>query len=100
MYTQLLATKVKQNASGRPGPRTITGDYRRSITGVTERSGTAIVGIVGTNRPQGHRLEQGFVGVDSLGRHYHQPPFPHFQPAAVELEGMFYAAHEAIVRRL
>ncbi|MGV9878670.1 hypothetical protein [Streptomyces sp. NPDC003006] len=27
------------------------------------------------------RLEFGFVGVDSLGRHYNQRPFPHLRPA-------------------
>jgi hypothetical protein len=27
------------------------------------------------------RLELGFIGTDSLGRHYHQPPFPYMRPA-------------------
>jgi hypothetical protein len=100
MHTQLLTVRTKQHASGRPGPRTPTGDYRRSINGITERRGSIVIGIVGTNRPQGPRLERGFIGVDSLGRHYNQPPYPHFQPAAVEIEASFYASHEAIVRRI
>ncbi|MEV0446303.1 hypothetical protein AB0I46_46175, partial [Streptomyces spectabilis] len=45
------------------------------------RAGPVIVAEVGTNAPQGRRLEFGFVGVDSLGRHYNQPPFPHLGPA-------------------
>lgn len=27
------------------------------------------------------RVELGFIGTDSLGRHYHQPPFPYMRPA-------------------
>lgn len=100
MHTQLLVVRVKQHASGRPGPRTPTGDYRRSINGVTEQHGPVIIGIVGTTRPQGPRLERGFIGIDALGRHYNQPPFPHFQPASVEIETSFYASHEAIIRRI
>jgi hypothetical protein len=37
--------------------------------------------MVGTNKPQGRRLEFGFVGEDSLGRSYDQAPLPHFGPA-------------------
>ncbi|RSO40609.1 hypothetical protein DMH15_14715 [Streptomyces sp. WAC 06725] len=40
-----------------------------------------VVAEVGTSAPQGRRLESGFVGADSLGRHYAQPPFPHLGPA-------------------
>ncbi len=36
---------------------------------------------VATNAPQSNRLEYGFVGVDSLGRHYMQYPMPHIVPA-------------------
>jgi hypothetical protein len=48
--------------------------------------GALIIGTVGTNAPQGLRLENGFVGADSLGRVYNQPPYPHFSPAAVQTE--------------
>lgn len=100
-YTQLLTTSVKAHASGRPGPRTPTGDYRRSITGDVERkAGGTTVGVVGTTRPQGRRLELGFVGVDSLGRHYHQPPYPHFRPALSKIEDAYALALSGIVRRL
>lgn len=100
MYTQLLNTKVKAHASGRPGPRAPTGDYRRSITWEVERHADESVGIVGTTRPQGRRLELGYEGVDSLGRHYHQPPFPHFRPALSEVEVLYVAAMGGMVRRI
>lgn len=76
-----LVVQVQRNASGRPGPRVITGKYRASWQSDVHRAGPVIVGEVGTNAPQGRRLEFGFVGVDSLGRHYSTPPFPHLGPA-------------------
>lgn len=85
-YGQIYQTRVRAAASGRPGPRAVTGDYRRSITlemasgPIEYGGGRGSVAIVGTNRPQARRLELGFTGVDSLGRHYAQPPYPHFEP--------------------
>lgn len=93
----LTEARIKGNASGRPGPRAITGDYRRSWTTEMEfvsspLGGGAISAVVGTNKPQGPRLEKGFVGVDSLGRHYDQPPFPHVEPAMGWAEASLDAA--------
>lgn len=93
----LLQSKVKANASGRPGPRIITGDYNRSIALTTGLDSGSPIAWVGTNAPQGRRLELGFVGTDSLGRVYAQPPFPHFYPALTEIEGPFLTAIEAVV---
>src|SRR5688500_16885395 len=90
-HAQLMVTRVQANASGRPGPNAPTGDYRRSWSwepagGIHAGRdaqgrftsgglpGDFAVAYVGTNKPQGRRLEFGFVGVDSLGRHYNQPP--------------------------
>jgi hypothetical protein len=87
----LLQTAVKRHASGRPGPRMITGDYNRSIA---IRVGVLWAEVF-TNKPQGRRLEYGFTGEDSLGRHYDQPPFAHFLPAALERERPFEQALEA-----
>jgi hypothetical protein len=100
MYVGLLTTSVKAHASGHPGPRTPTGDYRRSITGETERRAGSVIGTVGTTRPQGPRLELGFHGVDSLGRHYEQPPFAHFRPALSKIEGAYAAAVGGIIHKL
>lgn len=54
-----------------------TGGYRSRIT-------ATVVGFtltVESNDAYAQRLEYGFIGVDSLGRHYAQPPQPHFRPA-------------------
>lgn len=78
---QVLVKRVQHNASGRPGPRVITGKYRDSWTSEVRRTGPVVVGEVGTAARQARRLEFGFVGADSLDRHYNQPPFPHLGPA-------------------
>lgn len=88
----VLQSKVKANASGRPGPRVQTGDYRRSIGLTVRRSARTMVAEVGTNAVQGFRLEFGFHGTDSIGRLYHQAPLPHFQPAADAMRVEFPAA--------
>lgn len=79
-HAMLLETRIKGHASGRPGPRVITGNYRRSWT--TRHFGHS--SMVGSNAPQARRLEYGFYGPDRLGRVYNQPPFPHVGPAVDE----------------
>jgi len=88
-YSMLLETRVKANASGRPGPRAITGDYRRSWTTTINSVRGSTIGTVGTNKPQGRRLEYGFVGADRAGRVFNQPPFPHLGPAVDQIQPMF-----------
>lgn len=83
---QLLLMKIRARASGRPGPNVITGEYRESWRVTKQGSGSY---MVFTDAPQAARLEKGFIGIDSLGRHYEQPPFPHVWPAADEVEGAF-----------
>lgn len=80
-----LQTTVKANASGRPGPRVQTGDYRRSIAFTLTREGNLPVAVVSTNAPQARRLEYGFMDVDVLGRNYRQSPFPHWRPAILQV---------------
>jgi hypothetical protein len=91
-YGQVLQTRVMANASGRPGPRAVTGDYRRRITLELGALAGSPAAIVATNHDAARRLELGFVGVDSLGRHYDQPPFPHFGPALDDIVESFTAA--------
>lgn len=78
----LLLMRLIRNASGHPGPQIVSGDYIDSFH----------VDYVGSNQwqarlrayntqPYSDRLEFGFTGVDSKGRYYDQPPFPHFGPA-------------------
>jgi hypothetical protein len=62
--------RIRQNASGRPGPNVITGQYRASWRAETRGIPYGAECTIGTNAPQGRRLELGFVGVDSIGRHY------------------------------
>lgn len=76
-----VRTQVRANASGRPGPRVQTGDYRRSISQENTRDGVVPVAYVFTNSPQALRLEYGFRGADALGRVFNQPPYPHWRPA-------------------
>lgn len=51
---------------------------------------------IGTDEPQGYRLEFGFVGTDSKGRVYHQRPRPHFGPALDQ----FASAYEQAIAAL
>lgn len=97
-YGQLLLTRVRAKASGRPGPRAQTGDYRRSITLTVTKTALGTQATVGTASPQARRLEFGFApgigpqqGVDVLGRQFHQQPLPHFGPALDEV----FAAYKA-----
>lgn len=52
---------------------------------------------IGTDEPQGYRLEFGFVGVDSRGRTYHQAASPHFGPALDRVALAFEAAMVELV---
>ncbi|QLJ06738.1 HK97 gp10 family phage protein (plasmid) [Streptomyces sp. NEAU-sy36] len=78
---EMGVARVRGNASGRPGPNVITGAYRNSWRAETRTLRSGAVCTIGTDLPYGRRLEFGFVGMDSLGRNYNQPPFPHVQPA-------------------
>lgn len=97
-YGHILNTRIKANASGRPGPNAPTGDYRRSWVVEVQRDGDSIVVINGTNKPQGRRLEFGFVGVDSLNRHYNQPPYRHAKPALDEVGPRYVDAAKRLIR--
>lgn len=84
-----LQTQVKANASGRPGPRAPTGDYRRTIGLTVSRDAAGPFALVSTNAVQARRLEYGFIGVDALGRSYRQPPYPHWRPALILVPAVF-----------
>ncbi|MEU0624978.1 hypothetical protein ABZ329_29475 [Streptomyces rubiginosohelvolus] len=99
---ELGRARIRGNASGRPGPNVITGAYRNSWETNTRRLPYGAMCTIGTNAPQGRRLEFGFMGMtDSLGRTYHQPPFPHVGPAigfigATLMMEMRYAVAEVL----
>jgi hypothetical protein len=81
-----LQTMIQANASGRPGPRVQTGDYRRSWNTRTGIGPDGPWASVGTNAPQARRLEFGFSGTDSIGRNYNQPPYPHVATAVAQIQ--------------
>ena len=96
-----LRALIMENASGRPGPNVITGDYRGSWKpepfGVPDGGGVEI----GTLEPQGRRLEFGFYDMtDSIGRHYFQRPFPHVEPAVNELSPEYVDAFKGALDRI
>lgn len=92
-----LQTAVQANSSGRPGPNAPTGNYRRSWNTRITETPTGVVGTVGTTSPQGRRLEFGFSGLDSLGRNYNQPAFPHVAPAIAEREDIIVRSIEQAI---
>lgn len=98
---RLVRAMIQFNASGRPGPNIITGDYydswRTETFSVPDGGGA----IVGTDRPQGRRLELGFWDMtDSLGRHFFQPPYPHVQPAVNDLTDRYEEAFKDALDRI
>lgn len=99
-FGQLLVTTIQRRASlprsAPPGPRLQTGDYVRSWNLRMEVTAATVSASAGTNRPQARRLENGFVGVDSLGRHYHQPPYAHARPGLMEVGPAWAAAMATI----
>jgi hypothetical protein len=93
-YGQLYQTAVRARASGRPGPRVQTGGGYRTTIGLVMTTYQGLpAAIVGTNSPQGRRLEYGYADTDAAGRTYKQDPartddsghvmnapLPHFEP--------------------
>lgn len=67
------------NPSSAPGqpPAKQSGDYADSWHGAIGTGADEVLGWAGTDADQGRRLENGFIGTDSLGRSYHQAPRPH-----------------------
>lgn len=94
-YAQLGLARVRANASGRPGPRRVTGDYLRQMS--VEHDG-AFAATIGTGAPQARRLEFGFMNMtDRLGRTFKQPAYPHWTPMADWIEAPFQGAVAAAI---
>ncbi|MDI3417975.1 HK97 gp10 family phage protein [Streptomyces luteolus] len=85
-HAMLLRARIQRNASGRPGPNVLTGQYRASWDVKVTVSGGRVSAVVFTEAPQSRRLEYGFVGADRLGRYFQQPPYPHIEPAFRQTE--------------
>ena len=99
LYGELLRQRVRQHASGRPGPNVITGEYRNSIQVSYSSRGGGVSAAVFSPLPFSRRLEYGFVGTDAAGRTFNQPPYPHFRPAMRELREEFVTALGLAVTR-
>lgn len=98
---RLARALIRERASGRPGPNIITGQYvaswRIEPFAVPDGGGAT----VGTDAPQGRRLEYGFYDMtDSLGRHFFQVPRPHVEPAVNELSPEYEQAFHAACDRI
>lgn len=98
---RLARALIRENASGRPGPNIITGQYVASWQiepfGVPDGGGA----VIGTHAPQGRRLEYGFYDMtDSIGRHFFQVPRPHVEPAVSELSEDLEDAFKAACDRI
>lgn len=94
---------IRGNASGRPGPnvRSEGDNYRNSWQTVPRAFTNGVVVTIGTQKPQGRRLEFGYYDMtDSLGRHYFQPPFPHVQPALPRIESALRVACMAALQEV
>lgn len=101
-----LKTSTQRNATGRPGPNAPTADYiaswrdepterRKDLAPKTE----AVSRSVYSDAVQAHRLEFGYVGDDSSGRHVDAPPFPHMWPAIEAVTPLFHAAMEQVAEQ-
>ena len=90
-WTLMGLARVKLAASGRPGPRRVTGDYTRSMNAQVSHGPGGAVGTIGTNAVQAARLEFGFYGADSRGRYYRQAPLPHWRPTFEWMQAGFTA---------
>lgn len=98
-FAVLLAERIQTAASGRPGPNIVSGNLYGSIQ-IDHTLGDADgwgVATVYTNVIYARRLELGFYGTDSLGRHYNQPPYPFFSRAVEGSVDEFRAVMERAV---
>lgn len=73
------ATHARSHMGSRPGPHIITGRLHSSLRVRTDGR-RVLVYPSGSAAPYARRIELGFVGTDSLGRVYNQPPYPYFRP--------------------
>lgn len=59
----------------------LTGELRNSIKVEIRKTKRGISAKVGSAEPHAARIEFGFMGVDKLGRRYHQGARPYLRPA-------------------
>lgn len=103
----LVENRIKSNFQGshRRGephtggdkPNVVTGTLRRGVrhTPIVRDGVAGAMTTLGPTSVYGRRVELGFVGTDSRGRNYHQPPYAYFGPGVDETR----AALPEIARR-
>lgn len=92
-----LQGRARDHSSGRPGPNIITYQFWSAWTWAVGADG--ISATVANGSTYAARLEFGFVGVDSMGRHYNQPPYPSLGPAVMESEDLLGEELEKVLFR-
>lgn len=95
-----MQAAVRGRATGRPGPRRITGQYLNTILYLIQNTTGGYEAVVYSDAPQSMRLELGFYGEDSLGRSFSQPPYAHFRPAYDQQYPYYVAAQAALAARV
>lgn len=96
-----LNAAAKSNATGRPGPDDLSGDYRESWS-VEEVDGdpTEVARSVGSDHPAAHRLEWGFIGTDAAGRQVDAPPYAHLGPAIDAMAPLYQAGMQQAIDKV
>lgn len=89
--------KIRGHMGGRPGPNRISGNLQESLRVQQVSAMGFAVYPDGGNAPYARRIELGFVGADSLGRYFNQPPYPYFFPGIREMAGDVVRVHMAEV---
>ena len=91
-----MQAAVRGRATGRPGPRVVTGHYLTTILYLVQATAGGAEAVVYSDAPQAQRLELGFYGTDSLGRSFSQPAYSHFRPAYDEQYPYYVAAQHKL----
>jgi hypothetical protein len=69
-----------------------TGALAASITYTIVRQSGMVSALISAQTPYARRRELGFVGTDSLGRFYSDPPMPYMRPALFGQRGALVSA--------
>lgn len=94
----LIQASAVKHAHGRPGPRVRSGTLWRSVhvEGPEDSGEGSFTARIGPSVIYARRIELGFMNMrDSLGRLYHQPPYPYMKPGLEDAEPLLNDLFEA-----
>jgi HK97 gp10 family phage protein len=95
---EIFESHAKENAPVLTG-RLRDGIHTETVLDTDTQQQLMVTPVVAADNPYGfdppyaRRIELGFIGVDSLGRHYHQAPQPYMRPAFDENKDEAASAH-------